>query len=71
MYDNVKEGSDVIFKEGRHVEKCVVESIKVEGDLKYFKLRSRSGKCFTVSVNEKDGTMCPWRFLTDTDSVGY
>lgn len=73
MYDTIKPGNNVVYKEGRNIERCVVRDIKVDGDMRYFTLLSRdTGKTFTVSVNEEAaGAYCPWRFIPANELSDY
>ena len=73
MYEKIEPGFNVVFKEGRTLERCVVRDVKVEGEMRYFTLLSKeSGKAFTVSVNEKEsGAYCPWYFIPASDLSDY
>jgi hypothetical protein len=73
MYEKIEPGFNVVFKEGRHIERCVVSDVKVEGVMRYFTLLSKgTGKKFTVSINDKEaGAYCPWHFIPADELSDY
>lgn len=73
MYDTIKTGNNVVFKEGKILERCVVREVKVEGEMRYFTLLSMErGKTFTVSINDNEGgAYCPWRFIPANELSDY
>lgn len=73
MYEKIEPGFNVVFKEGRIFERCVVRDVKVEGEMRYFTLLSReTGKTFTVSCNDvMGGAYCPWYFVPANELSDY
>jgi hypothetical protein len=76
MYDNIKRGDQVVFKEGRLFDWCTVKEVSYtdnngNGKLQNFELLSKtSGKSFNVSVCE-GGAYCPWRFVPASELTNY
>jgi hypothetical protein len=73
MYDNVTIGNNVVYKEGKNIERCIVKEVKTSGKMKYFTLMSKDdNKTFTVSINsEHGGAYCPWRFIPAKELSDY
>lgn len=73
MYEKIIIGNNVVYKEGKDIERCIVQDIRTKDDMKYFTLMSKeNGKSFTVSVNTSNGgAYCPWRFVPAKELSDY
>ena len=73
MYENIKAGDSVVFKEGKMFEWCIVKETRLEGVMRHFTLIPRSsGKEFSVSINDTmGGAYCPWRFVKASELTEY
>ena len=74
MYENIIPGNKVIYKEGNHIDWCVVEDINIKKNMKVFHLVSLiSGLHFNVSVrNDGEGAAyCPWRFIPSNEATDF